>query len=101
MNIIIRDCVKCIQSGIDGSEYRYLGTGFNTQTQVRSSTSTLFSHVDLHVPGDSIVARPVTRILGTLRVSPSGFQELLVSCGPHFVNFPRRERLRPVFPKIP
>ena len=103
MNIIIRDCVKGIQSGIDGSEYRYLGTGFNTQTQVRSSTSTLFSHVDLHVPGDSIVARPVTRILGTLGCHPPGSKSssfpvaltslisqdvnVFVPCSPKYLEF--------------
>ena len=41
---LVWDRVRYIQSGIDGSEYRYLGTGFNIQTLVRTSTSTL------HIP---------------------------------------------------
>ena len=70
MNIIIRDCVKGIQSGIDGSEYRYLGTGFNTQDQVRSLTRFPFPESTSSVTELSHTLS--TRNLVTLGYQPPG-----------------------------
>ena len=57
---IFRDLRNRPSHEIDGSECRYLGTGFNTWSLVKTSTSTLLPHLGstlvCTVQGDSIVA---------------------------------------------
>ena len=77
----------CVNSAcVDGSEYRYLGTGFNIFTR----WSTTHEHLGRvsHPGATDLWQAPSTRILNPW-VSPSGSPLPVVLCGPHSSFLPR------------